>query len=113
MYISYIPQFSISGHGFGYLQNTTQNFEVSDDQLPVSCPSELALEEICRSEGDDTDDMDTDNVSWLWLINDHKQTERTVYWQQAGFPTETRQDGLCILSDRSNRKIHKTQSDWI
>lgn len=64
---------------------------MSDDQLPVSCPSELALEEICRLEGDDTDDMDTDNVSWLWLINNHEQTERTVYWQQAGFPTEKRQ----------------------
>lgn len=46
--------------------------------LPVSCLSELALEEICRSEGDDTDDMDTDTVSWLAAAtdstSDHEQT---------------------------------------
>lgn len=36
----------------------------------VSFLSELVLEEICRSEGDDTDDMDTDNGSWLTAATD-------------------------------------------
>lgn len=41
----------------------TQNSEVNRLLFSASCLSELALEEICRSEGDDTDDMDTETGS--------------------------------------------------
>lgn len=45
--------------------HTFGHSELWSKRTHVSCLSELALEEICRSEGDDTDDMDTDTGSWL------------------------------------------------
>lgn len=33
--------------------------------LPMSSLPEVALEEICRSDGDEADDLDIDTVSWL------------------------------------------------
>lgn len=63
--------------------DVTQNLEV--DFISVSRPSELALEEICRSEGDDTDDMDTDTVSWSAATADRVRTWGTVYWLLIGY----------------------------
>lgn len=90
--------------------DVTHWFVLSDSCFPVSCLSELALEEICRSEGDDTDDMDTDTVSWLAAVTvsvsdqwaDMRDDFLTVDWI---FQTETRtEQRLCFLSNLSVMK---------
>lgn len=60
-----------------YMQIYNENFLILRGKclllpycLPMSSLSEVALEEICRSDGDEADDLDIDTVSWLTLASD-------------------------------------------